>query len=82
MEKTELEERIMFGCTIEELDTLIDESISIEVLLLSILTQAQDAMLEGKLEHASQYINRSKYMLHELASTKIIEMFASSKIKN
>tara|TARA_R100001015_G_C4634516_1_gene201169 strand:+ start:4516 stop:4764 length:249 start_codon:yes stop_codon:yes gene_type:complete len=82
METTELEERIMFGCTINDLDMLVEECISIEVLILSILTQAQDAMLEGKLEEASQYINRSKYMLHELASSKIVEMFVANRLKN
>jgi hypothetical protein len=82
MEKSEYEERIMFGCTIEELDDLVEESISIEVLILSVLTQAQDAMLEGQIEKSSQFINRSKYMLHELASSKIIAMFATNRLKN
>mgnify|MGYP001410843617 CR=1 FL=1 len=82
LNKQQLYGIILISSITTKLDDLVEESISIEVLILSVLTQAQDAMLEGQIEKSSQFINRSKYMLHELASSKIIAMFATNRLKN
>ncbi len=62
MEKEE-RERLMFGCTKEDLDTPPMFPVSRRMLIMQILSDAQEEIARGNGERARQYINRAKYFL-------------------
>jgi hypothetical protein len=54
----------MFGCTIEDLEVMLDDSIcNPEMLAMSILSDAQEAMAFGDTKTTRQFINRAKWIL-------------------
>jgi hypothetical protein len=58
----------MFGCTSEELETLVKADRSRLTIALSVLSDAQELIQRGQAENARQAINRAKYMIHAAES--------------
>jgi len=58
----------MYGCDTEELDTLISDAQQpymggINMLAMSILSDAQECIAIGSFDRARQFINRAKYVI-------------------
>ena len=57
----------MFGCTYAELDHMIADYIGpLEMLSMSILSDAQEELARGNSEVSRQYMNRAKYVMSEI----------------
>ena len=58
----------MYGCDTEELDTLISDAQQpymggLNMLAMSILSDAQECIAIGSFDRARQFINRAKYVI-------------------
>lgn len=66
-------ERMMYGCTVAELETALQESLylklertpgeGIKLLAVSVLSDVQELLERGHNEEARQLINRAKYLI-------------------
>jgi hypothetical protein len=59
-------ETSMFGCTIEAMESYCDSELKIstyQMLAMSMMSDAQEAMARGQLEYARQLLNRAKWVL-------------------
>jgi hypothetical protein len=57
-------QRRIFGCTAEELETLVNAQRPRLEIALSVLSDAQELIQRGQTEDARQAINRAKYMIN------------------
>lgn len=57
-------QRRMFGCTSEELESIVNAENSRLSIALSVLSDAQELIRLGQAEDARQAINRAKYMIN------------------
>lgn len=65
----------MFGCTYEALDSMIADSIGpLEMLAMSILSDAQEELAMGNTNVSRQYMNRSKYVMSVIMERKMNAM--------
>lgn len=54
----------MFGCTYAQLDEMIADYIGpLEMLSMSILSDAQEVLERGRSNESRQYMNRAKYVM-------------------
>ena len=61
-------QRRMFGCTANELESLVKADRSRLTIALSVLSDAQELIRRGQAESARQAINRAKYMINAAES--------------
>jgi len=61
-------QRRMFGCTSEELESIVDAQHPRLEIALSVLSDAQELIERGQAENARQAINKAKYMIHAAES--------------
>jgi hypothetical protein len=66
-ERVQVQKR-MFGCTSEELETIVDAQHPRLSIALSVLSDAQELIRLGQTEDARQAINRAKYMINAAES--------------
>lgn len=70
---------LMFGCTEEYLRDIFDGAIaSRPMMVMGILSDAQEAMMSGDIEGARQMINRAKFGIAEYLTTKPASSFTSN----
>lgn len=59
-------ERECFGCTIDDMKSSIDEAVvytDYHMIAMSMMSDAQEAMVRNQNEHARQLLNRAKWVL-------------------
>jgi hypothetical protein len=61
-------QRRIFGCTAEELESIVDAQHPRLSIALSVLSDAQELIRLGQAEDARQAINRAKYMINAQTS--------------
>jgi hypothetical protein len=66
--------RKMFGCTVEALTEAYNESLSRQIFLMGILSDAQEADASGNVELARQYMNRAKYIISYMPATAFMKI--------
>ena len=68
-------QRAMFGCSYAELDGMIADYISpLEMLSMSILSDAQEELALGHSNLSRQYMNRAKYVMSVIMERKMREV--------
>jgi len=71
----EARQRLMYGCTEADLKIVIGDSITMKLsgpamVVASLMSDAQEEMSHGMVEHARQTLNRAKWVLFEYVDGK------------
>jgi len=81
MPESETQERHRFGCAVDELETMVVESIAPPAMLvMSIMSDAQEEIAFGQAEAARQSLNRAKWIVdHHVAAKDAEGRFADTR---
>ncbi len=81
MTESKSQERHRFGCAVDELETMVLESITPPAMLvMSIMSDAQEEIAFGHAETARQSLNRAKWILdHHVAAKDAQGRFADTR---